>query len=60
MVQLHFGLEEMSRNLMTIRLAREVGLDIIAEYAEKFGVYDNMKEFLQTLLVLRKQHYIGW
>ena len=31
---------EMSRNLMTIRLAREVGLDIIAEYAEKFGVYD--------------------
>ena len=29
---------EMSRNLMTIRLAREVGLGIIAEYAEKFGV----------------------
>ena len=41
---------EMSRNLMTIRLAREVGLDIIAEYAEKFGVYDNMKEFLANSL----------
>ena len=35
---------------MTIRLAREVGLDIIAEYAEKFGVYDNMKEFLANSL----------
>jgi penicillin-binding protein 1A len=33
----------MSRNLMTIRLAREVGLDIIANYAEKFGVYDDMQ-----------------
>ena len=41
---------EMSRNLMTIRLAREVGLDIIAEYADKFGVYDNMKEFLANSL----------
>ena len=41
---------EMSRNLMTIRLAREVGLDIIADYAEKFGVYDNMKEFLANSL----------
>ena len=41
---------EMSRNLMTIRLAREVGLDIIANYAEKFGVYDNMKEFLANSL----------
>ena len=41
---------EMSRNLMTIRLAREVGLDIIADYAEKFGVYDDMKEFLANSL----------
>ena len=41
---------EMSRNLMTIRLAREVGLDIIANYAEKFGVYDDMKEFLANSL----------
>jgi penicillin-binding protein 1A len=41
---------EMSRNLMTIRLAREVGLDIIANYAEKFGVYDDMQEFLANSL----------
>ena len=41
---------EMSRNLMTIRLAREVGLNIIANYAEKFGVYDDMQEFLANSL----------
>ena len=35
---------------MTIRLAREVGLDIIANYAEKFGVYDDMQEFLANSL----------
>ncbi|GGF72607.1 penicillin-binding protein 1A [Mameliella alba] len=33
---------ERSRNLMTIRLAQEVGMDIVASYAEKFGVYDRM------------------
>ena len=41
---------EMSRNLMTIRLAQEVGMDIVAEYAEKFGVYDNMGRFLANSL----------
>ena len=33
---------EKSRNLMTIRLAREVGMETVATYAEKFGVYDDM------------------
>ena len=33
---------EMSRNLMTIRLAQEVGIDTVARYAERFGVYDDM------------------
>ncbi len=41
---------ERSRNLMTIRLAQEVGLDVIAEYAERFGVYDNMNQFLSSSL----------
>ncbi len=41
---------ERSRNLMTIRLAQEVGMDIIADYAERFGVYDNMGRFLANSL----------
>ncbi|MEM8578967.1 MAG: PBP1A family penicillin-binding protein [Pseudomonadota bacterium] len=41
---------EQSRNLMTIRLADEVGMDIVADYAEKFGVYDNMNRFLANSL----------
>lgn len=39
-----------SRNLMTIRLAREVGIDVVADYAERFGVYDDMGEFLANSL----------
>ena len=41
---------EMSRNLMTIRLAQEVGMDVVANYAEKFGVYDDMGQFLANSL----------
>ena len=41
---------EQSRNLMTVRLAQELGMDTIATYAEKFGVYDNMKPYLAASL----------
>ena len=41
---------ERSRNLMTIRLAQEVGMDVVARYAERFGVYDNMGQFLANAL----------
>ncbi|MBY6166963.1 PBP1A family penicillin-binding protein [Pseudooceanicola nitratireducens] len=41
---------ERSRNLMTIRLAQEVGMDVVASYAEKFGVYDNMGQYLANAL----------
>jgi penicillin-binding protein 1A len=41
---------ERSRNLMTIRLAQEVGMDVVADYAERFGVYDNMGQFLANSL----------
>ncbi|MEL7281979.1 MAG: PBP1A family penicillin-binding protein [Pseudomonadota bacterium] len=41
---------EMSRNLMTIRLAQEVGMGVIADYAEDFGVYDDMGAFLANSL----------
>lgn len=41
---------ERSRNLMTIRLAQAVGMDTVADYAERFGVYDNMRPFLANAL----------
>ena len=46
---LRTGIEQ-SRNLMTIRLAEEVGMDTVASYAEKFGVYNNMGRFLANSL----------
>ncbi|MEP9373215.1 penicillin-binding protein 1A [Mesorhizobium sp. KR1-2] len=33
---------ERSRNLMTVRLANDMGMKLVAEYAERFGVYDRM------------------
>jgi penicillin-binding protein 1A len=46
---LRTGIEQ-SRNLMTIRLAQEVGMDIVASYAEKFGVYERMGQVLANAL----------
>ncbi|MBE0454014.1 PBP1A family penicillin-binding protein [Roseovarius autotrophicus] len=46
---LRTGIEQ-SRNLMTIRLAQEVGMDVVAHYAERFGVYQNMGQFLANSL----------
>jgi len=46
---LRTGIEQ-SRNLMTIRLAQEIGMDVVANYAEKFGVYNNMGRFLANSL----------
>lgn len=46
---LRTGIEQ-SRNLMTIRLAQEVGMDVVARYAEKFGVYDTMGQVLANSL----------
>ncbi len=39
-----------SRNLMTIRLAQEVGMDVVAAYAEKFGMYESMGRVLANAL----------
>ena len=41
---------ERSRNLMTIRLAQEVGMNVVADYAERFGVYDSLDPFLANAL----------
>ena len=46
---LRTGIEQ-SRNLMTIRLAQEIGMDTVAQYAERFGVYDDMSPFLSNAL----------
>ncbi|WIY25088.1 penicillin-binding protein 1A [Parasedimentitalea psychrophila] len=41
---------ERSRNLMTIRLAQEIGMPVVAGYAERFGVYDEMGPYLANSL----------
>ncbi len=41
---------EQSRNLMTVRIAEEIGMDTVASYAERFGVYDRMNAFLANAL----------
>ncbi|OAN78033.1 penicillin-binding protein [Jannaschia sp. EhC01] len=41
---------ERSRNLMTVRLAQDVGMETVARYAERFGVYDEMQPFLANSL----------
>ena len=46
---LRFGIEH-SRNVMTVRLAQDVGMPLIAEYAKRFGVYDNLPAYLSFAL----------
>ena len=46
---LRIGIER-SRNLMTVRLAQDVGMEVIAGYAERFGVYDDMQPYLANSL----------
>ncbi|QXX73716.1 penicillin-binding protein 1A [Methylovirgula sp. HY1] len=42
---LRYGLEH-SINQMTVRLARDIGMPLIAEYAKKFGIYDDLPLYL--------------
>jgi len=46
---LRLGIER-SRNLMTVRLAQDMGMNLVAEYAERFGVYDKMLPVLAMSL----------
>ncbi|WP_372800045.1 penicillin-binding protein 1A [Paracoccus seriniphilus] len=46
---LRTGIEQ-SRNLMTIRIAQDIGMERVAEYAERFGVYDDLKPYLANAL----------
>src|SRR5215813_1140689 len=46
---LRFGLEQ-SRNVMTVRLAQDIGMPMIGEYAKRFGVYDDLPNYLSYAL----------
>ena len=46
---LRVGIEK-SRNLMTIRLAEQVGIKNVVEYAERFGITHNMGPYLSNAL----------
>ncbi|MFN0115302.1 MAG: penicillin-binding protein 1A [Paracoccaceae bacterium] len=41
---------EQSRNLMTVRIAQEIGMETVAGYAERFGVYDYLAPYLANAL----------
>ncbi len=46
---LRYGIET-SKNLMTVRLARDVGMPLVAEYSKRFGVIDEMPALLAMSL----------
>ena len=41
---------ERSRNVMTVRLAKDLGMPLVAEYAKMFGVYDSLNPLLAMAL----------
>ncbi len=46
---MRIGIEK-SRNLMTVRLAQDIGMPIVSEYARRFGVYDDLPPLLSMAL----------
>ncbi len=46
---MRLGIEK-SRNLMTVRLAQTVGMESVADYAERFGVVDDLPEQLSMAI----------
>jgi penicillin-binding protein 1A len=46
---LRYGIEH-SRNVMTVRLAQDIGMPLIAEYSKRFGVYDDLPPYLSFAL----------
>ena len=48
-VPLRVGIEK-SRNLMTVRVARSVGMDTVAAYAERLGLVDALPRYLPMAL----------
>ena len=52
---LRYALEQ-SRNLMTVRLAQDIGMPLIAEYAKRFGIYDESAELSLLCARRRRDH----
>ena len=46
---LRYGVEH-SKNMMTVRLAKDLGMPLIAEYARRFGIYDDLAPYLSMSL----------
>ena len=46
---LRMGLEK-SRNLMTVRIAQEIGVDKIVDFSKQLGIYENPQELLSIAL----------
>ena len=46
---LRYGVEH-SKNLMTVRLAKDVGMPLVVEYSKRFGIYDDMSAYLSMSL----------
>ncbi|MFO1114198.1 MAG: penicillin-binding protein 1A [Beijerinckiaceae bacterium] len=46
---LRYGVEH-SKNMMTVRLAKDVGMPLIVEYAKRFGIYDDLPPYLSLSL----------
>ncbi len=48
-IPLRVGLEK-SKNLITVRVAQDVGMEVVSDYARRFGVYDDMPALLSFSL----------
>jgi len=46
---LRVGIEQ-SRNTMTVRLAKDMGMPLVVEYAKRFGIYDELGAYLPMSL----------
>ena len=46
---LRYGIEQ-SKNMMTVRLAKDVGMPLIIEYSKRFGIYDDLAPYLPMAL----------
>ena len=46
---LRLGVEK-SRNLMTVRLAQKLGMDVVSDYSERFRIYDDLPRTLANAL----------
>ena len=46
---LRVGIEQ-SRNTMTVRLAKDMGMPLVVEYAKRFGIYDDLGAYLPMSL----------